>query len=249
MCEYLNAKGINSDVITSDVKQSCRNKILQNSELRVVLNCKCITEGVDINYFDTALFYDDSDDQIRVIQALGRLMRKQDNKTKIAKFVILTTDINKESQLNKLNEYMTMIKTTDFNNECSVSSYNNTSYKNVYQIKQIKTEKEFNKYYYTEIFKNSIEVKNIRERQYVELKTNIKVLKGCMFNNNSVVEYFKIPDTVTEIGKNYFINCVNLKMINLENVVKIDETSFLGCKSLKKYIKQSILNINSKCKF
>ena len=62
-----------------------------------------------------------------------------------------------------------------------------------------------------------------------------------MFNNNSVVEYFKIPDTVTEIGKNYFINCVNLKVINLENVVKIDETSFLGCKSLKKYIKQSIL--------
>ena len=90
-------------------------------------------------------------------------------------------------------------------------------------------------------------------RDIDNLKPIIKQKLGkfnTFLNEDNIIKKLYVRKMLeNENGKNYFINCVNLKVINLENVVKIDETSFLGCKSLKKYIKQSILNINSKCKF
>ena len=64
---YLNKNGIKSDFITSEININDRKKILENNDLRCVINCQCLSEGVNIPCFDTAILYDDIKSDIRIV--------------------------------------------------------------------------------------------------------------------------------------------------------------------------------------
>ena len=104
---YLNENGIKSDFITSEININDRKKILENSDLRCVINCQCLSEGVNIPCFDTAILYDDIKSDIRIVQVLGRLLRKDvNNNMKVAKLVILQ---NVNDTVDKLRMYLKSI--------------------------------------------------------------------------------------------------------------------------------------------
>lgn len=47
---------------------------------RIVTNARCLTEGVDVPALDAVVFFQPRDSQVDVVQAVGRVMRKADNK-------------------------------------------------------------------------------------------------------------------------------------------------------------------------
>ena len=266
-CQLINSylskfSSITSSVITAKTSQSLRTKILSDKSIRVVLNCKCISEGVDVNYFDTSIFYDDTSDPVRVIQSLGRLVRKDpSNPTKIAKFVILSTNPTEQAQLEKLNYYLSLIRLDQFDFKISITSKSLLT-KPTYQLYPPVTEEEFNQYFYTRTLSSNLQqtlksceeereqIKNIKKRKFISLHTRPMALTGKMFNNNTFITTFVIPFGTQSIGPQYFLNCSNLKFVNIPpTVTTIDSTAFRGCTSLQTSVKSQILKINPKCKF
>ena len=72
-----------------------------------MINCQCLSEGVNIPCFDTAILYDDIKSDIRIVQVLGRLLRKDvNNNMKVAKLVILQ---NVNDTVDKLKMYLKSI--------------------------------------------------------------------------------------------------------------------------------------------
>lgn len=53
-----------------------------------------------------------------------------------------------------------------------------------------------------------------------------------LFNGNEKVDSIHLPSSVATLGKSCFANFKNLKSINLENVLYIDQNAFSGCSSL-----------------
>lgn len=49
-------------------------------ECRIVTNAKCLTEGVDVPALDAVLFLEPKRSQVDVVQAVGRVMRRSENK-------------------------------------------------------------------------------------------------------------------------------------------------------------------------
>lgn len=76
-------------------------------ECRILSNARCLQEGVDIPALDAVVFLDPKKSPVDIIQAIGRVMRKDDNKEH--GYVILPIPMFKgydtESQMNKNSEY------------------------------------------------------------------------------------------------------------------------------------------------
>ena len=76
--DKLNDNNINSVVITAKNKSSDRQKWFndfRNHEIRCIITVNCISEGVDLPNADTAIFFDDKQSIINIIQCVGRVMR------------------------------------------------------------------------------------------------------------------------------------------------------------------------------
>ena len=199
---------------------------------------------------------------MRVIQSLGRLVRKDpSNPTKIAKFVILSTNPTEQAQLEKLNYYLSLIRLDQFDFKISITSKSLLT-QPTYQLYPPVTEEEFNQYFYTRTLSSDLQqtlksceedreqIKNIKKRKFISLHTKPMILTGKMFNNNTFITTFVIPFGTQSIGPQYFLNCSNLKFVNIPpTITMIDPTAFRGCTSLQTSIKNQILKINPKCKF
>ncbi|SDN62718.1 type ISP restriction/modification enzyme [Bacillus sp. OK048] len=74
---------------------------------RILSNARCLTEGVDVPDLDSVIFFNPRNSVIDVIQAVGRVMRKADEKE--YGYIILPITINKsddiETELNNNKEY------------------------------------------------------------------------------------------------------------------------------------------------
>lgn len=74
---------------------------------RILSNARCLTEGVDVPSLDSVIFFNPRNSVIDVIQAVGRVMRKADNKQ--YGYIILPITINKgddiETELNNNKQY------------------------------------------------------------------------------------------------------------------------------------------------
>lgn len=74
------------DVITGDQSQADRNKILKkfaNTEKQgaaLLANVRCLSEGVDVPSIDGIVFVDPKSSEIDIIQSVGRVIRKSENK-------------------------------------------------------------------------------------------------------------------------------------------------------------------------
>lgn len=76
---------VHIDHIDGTMNQSIKNNKLSwlkenNDEIRILSNAKCITEGVDVPALDTVIFFDARDSMVDIVQAVGRVMRKAQNK-------------------------------------------------------------------------------------------------------------------------------------------------------------------------
>ncbi len=74
---------------------------------RILSNARCLTEGVDVPDLDSVIFFNPRNSVIDVIQSVGRVMRKADDKE--YGYIILPVTINKgndiETELNNNKEY------------------------------------------------------------------------------------------------------------------------------------------------
>ncbi|ABM69340.1 DEAD/DEAH box helicase [Prochlorococcus marinus] len=78
---------IQSDYVSGAMKTKERNdkieklKNLDKGEIRILTNAKCLSEGVDVPTLDGVGFIDPRYSQIDIIQAVGRAIRKSDDKS------------------------------------------------------------------------------------------------------------------------------------------------------------------------
>jgi superfamily II DNA or RNA helicase len=74
------------DVITGDLPQAERNKILhkfaatEKQGVSILANVKCLSEGVDVPAIDGIVFVDAKGSEIDIVQSVGRVMRTAENK-------------------------------------------------------------------------------------------------------------------------------------------------------------------------
>lgn len=76
---------IHIDHIDGTMNQSIKNTKLSwlkenNDEIRILSNARCLTEGVDVPALDAVIFFDARDSMVDIVQAVGRVMRKAQNK-------------------------------------------------------------------------------------------------------------------------------------------------------------------------
>ena len=76
-----------ADTITGAMNSSSRRKLLDKLKENVpgqhalLSNARCLTEGIDVPSLDGVAFIDPRSSQVDIIQAVGRAIRKADNKT------------------------------------------------------------------------------------------------------------------------------------------------------------------------
>ena len=76
-----------ADTITGAMNSSSRRKLLDRLKADVpgqhalLSNARCLTEGIDVPSLDGVAFIDPRSSQVDIIQAVGRAIRKADNKT------------------------------------------------------------------------------------------------------------------------------------------------------------------------
>lgn len=69
------------------------------NECRVLSNAKCLTEGVDVPALDAVLFLATRRSTIDVIQAVGRVMRKSDNKSSKYGYIVIPLVIKSDADV------------------------------------------------------------------------------------------------------------------------------------------------------
>ena len=69
------------------------------NECRVLSNAKCLTEGVDVPALDAVLFLTSKRSTIDVIQAVGRVMRKSDNKASKYGYIVIPIVIKSDADV------------------------------------------------------------------------------------------------------------------------------------------------------
>lgn len=80
----------------ADQRQECLNWLksqTDNSTCRILSNAKCLTEGVDIPALDAVIFLKPRKSKVDVVQAVGRVMRKDPENEKKMGYVILPITI------------------------------------------------------------------------------------------------------------------------------------------------------------
>ena len=79
-------QGINAEHVDGKQKSSERSRKLNwlkntpENNLRIIINARCLSEGVDVPSLDAILFLSSKKSQVDIVQAVGRVMRKADDK-------------------------------------------------------------------------------------------------------------------------------------------------------------------------
>lgn len=94
--------------VNGAMSASLRKEILskfEQSELGVVSNARCLTEGVDVPIIDAVYFADPKNSMVDIVQAVGRSLRKSDKKALEYSFIIIPVLIpNSADTFEELNE-------------------------------------------------------------------------------------------------------------------------------------------------
>ncbi|USQ93613.1 MAG: N-6 DNA methylase [Candidatus Phytoplasma vitis] len=92
---------IKTDYITGSMMPCERKEKLDKlvyEKSFVLWNCLCLTEGIDIPGCNTVVFFDPKNSTLEIIQAVGRILRKDpNNPNKIAKIILLPFENNDDS--------------------------------------------------------------------------------------------------------------------------------------------------------
>lgn len=102
--KVLSSNGIISSVITSETSKTTRNNAIEdfkNGLTKVICSVNCLNEGTDLPIADTAIFLNDRNAEINIIQCVGRILRLHKYKNK-ARVVIFDTN---EEDGNKKGDY------------------------------------------------------------------------------------------------------------------------------------------------
>ena len=93
--KHLHMKNSKLDTIHAVIPTSVRHQILNEfdkSDIGVISNCACLTEGVDIPVIDSVFFADSKKSLVDIVQAVGRTLRKGKAKKKNS-YVLLPLNI------------------------------------------------------------------------------------------------------------------------------------------------------------
>ena len=98
---------INIDHIDGTMNQSIKNTKLSwlkenNDEIRILSNARCLTEGVDVPALDAVIFFDARDSMVDIVQAVGRVMRKAQNKQYGYIILPIMLDIKSEKDFDQI---------------------------------------------------------------------------------------------------------------------------------------------------
>ena len=77
-CDYVEGK-----MTTEKRNEKIRDlELLEDNERKILGNAKCLSEGVDVPTLDGIAFISPKSSQVDIIQAVGRAIRKSDDKSK-----------------------------------------------------------------------------------------------------------------------------------------------------------------------
>ena len=195
---------------------------LTNGNIRVLFSVNTLSEGIDIPNADTCLFLDDRNSLIQVVQCLGRIMRKSNNK-KEGKLLFFTDDFNNCNYIkyiNKINNYCNMFMDIKMNR--------NKIYKHFKIYNEENYEIENNNIEKLELEEINIEtliIKNVIDK--IKLNDEEKIKLCQEFYN----EFHRLP-TTREIYKNWKIGSFvdgfkyNRNLSLKEDIKKIFEIQF-----------------------
>lgn len=98
---------VHIDHIDGTMNQSIKNTKLswlkENSdEIRILSNARCLTEGVDVPALDAVIFFDARDSMVDIVQAVGRVMRKAQNKQYGYIILPIMLDIKNEKDFDQI---------------------------------------------------------------------------------------------------------------------------------------------------
>ena len=98
---------VHIDHIDGTMNQSIKNTKLSwlkenNDEIRILSNARCLTEGVDVPALDAVIFFDARDSMVDIVQAVGRVMRKAQNKQYGYIILPIMLDIKNEKDFDQI---------------------------------------------------------------------------------------------------------------------------------------------------
>ncbi|MBR2159336.1 MAG: DEAD/DEAH box helicase, partial [Campylobacter sp.] len=98
---------VHIDHIDGTMNQSIKNTKLSwlkenNDEIRILSNARCLTEGVDVPALDAVIFFDARDSMVDIVQAVGRVMRKAQNKQYGYIILPIMLDIKSEKDFDQI---------------------------------------------------------------------------------------------------------------------------------------------------
>ena len=83
-CETEHIDGTDSSIVRNKkldwLKEEAGQTEREEKICRILLNSKCLTEGIDVPSLDAVMFLHPRKSQVDVVQAVGRIMRKQEDK-------------------------------------------------------------------------------------------------------------------------------------------------------------------------
>jgi len=240
LTELFNKNGIRSKYLYAGMKKEERLDILKdlkNGLLRVVFSVNTICEGIDVPNVDTCYFYNNKESLIQIMQCLGRIMRKSEDKL-ISHLLFFTDDIN--DNINDNNKYIFKIlnKINKYSNRLmNIKCYNEEVFKYIHYINDNYNEEEEN---YNEDFNDEEIETNIKENIINKFIPNDEMkIKLCQEFYN---EFKRLPKLYEEynywkIGR--FIDCLK----NKNNILKQNIENIFNCKI--KHTRICIYNIRN----
>ena len=110
-CETEHIDGTDNSIIRNKkldwLKEDAGQTERQEKICRILLNSKCLTEGIDVPSLDAVMFLHARKSHVDVVQAVGRIMRKQEGKSYgyVVLPVVIPTGKSPEQALNDNNTY------------------------------------------------------------------------------------------------------------------------------------------------
>jgi superfamily II DNA or RNA helicase len=92
MLSSVHNNSVYTNHINGTMSAGVRREILsafEASERGIISNAKCLTEGVDVPAIDAVYFVDPKNSMVDIVQAVGRALRKSENKTSNCSYIII----------------------------------------------------------------------------------------------------------------------------------------------------------------
>lgn len=109
-CKLLNKAGISAEYITCDTSIATREMIIKDFKkfnIRVIVSCQTLKEGIDIPCAKTCMFVEPKKSEIDIIQKIGRVLRPHSSKSHA--YIILPSSLENT----ELSEFIRKISDND----------------------------------------------------------------------------------------------------------------------------------------